>query len=501
MSEFLQGLQLFFNITTISLMLFGTFVGIVFGALPGLTAVMGVALLMPLTFFIPAHYGLPMLIAVYCGGIYGGSITAILINTPGTPASAATTLDGYPMAQKGEPGKALSIAVISSGFGGIVSVIILSFLSPVLGRIALAFGPIEYFSLILIGVVLIGFLSGDSIYKSLIAALMGFAISFIGMDPILGLPRFHFGNYHLFQGISLIPAVIGLFAISEVFVMICNIQTPEKCVSTIKEIKYAKPEVFFRNIKTLIKSSLIGTFIGAVPAVGSATGGWISYGEAKRASKNQKKFGTGCAEGIIASETANNAVPGGAMIPLLSLGIPGDPVTAVLLGGLIIQGLTPGPNFFVKHPDTAYMIFISFFFANIFMVILGLIGVKFFASALRLPKPILATLVMLLSVIGCYAINNSIFDIKIAIILGIFAYLMKIVKVPIAPMVLALVLAPMFEQNLRRAMILTEGSIIPFFKSPVALFFYALCILLMFGLRKTRNRNFGEEVPEDNPSK
>jgi putative tricarboxylic transport membrane protein len=493
MSDFLQALLLVFNIKTFAFIFFGTFVGIVFGALPGLTAVMGVALLMPLTFFMPAHYGLPMLIAVYCGGIYGGSITAILINTPGTPASAATTLDGYPMAKRGEPGKALSIAVIASGFGGIVSVIVLTFLSPILGKIALAFGPIEYFSLILIGVVLIGFLSSDSIFKSIIAALMGFVLSFIGMDPILGLPRFDFGNYHLFQGISLIPAVIGLFAISEVFVMITNIQTSTDDIKPIKKVTYAKPEVFLRNIKTLIKGSLIGTFIGAVPAVGSSTGGWISYGEAKRASKNQDKFGTGCAEGIIASESANNAVPGGAMIPLLSLGIPGDPVTAVLLGGLIIQGLTPGPNFFLKHADTAYMIFIAFFFSNIVMVLLGLIGVKFFAKVLHIPKHLLATIVMILSLIGCYAINNSIFDIKIAIVLGIFAFLMKSVKVPIAPMVLALVLAPMFEQNLRRAMILTEGSIIPFFQSPVALFFYGLCILLMIGLRKTKNTNFCEK--------
>jgi putative tricarboxylic transport membrane protein len=483
MAGFIGGLMALLNFKAFGLMCLGMFVGIIFGALPGLTAVMAVALLMPLTFFMPLNIGLPMLLAVYCGGIYGGSITACLIRTPGTPASAATTLDGYPMAQKGKPGEALSTAVLASWFGGIFSVICLTFFAPILGKAALAFGPIEYSALILVGIILIGYLSGKSMVKSLIAATLGFLIASIGLDPVMGLPRFHFGNVNLYSGISITPAVIGLFAFCEVFNMIKKINEQEAEVK-IDNIKYINLRKFFGCTKNLIKSSIIGTIIGAIPAVGSSTAGWLAYGEEKRSSKHPELFGTGIVDGIVAVESSNNAVTGGALIPLLSLGIPGDPVTAILLGGLIIQGIRPGPEFFIKSMDTAYIIFAAMFLANFLMLFFGLAGVKFFANALKISKSILVVAIFILSIVGCYAINNSIFDVKIAVVLGIVAYILENWEIPIPPIVLALVLAPMFEQNLRRALIMTDGSIIPFFTSPIAIGFYLFSILLLYGLVK-----------------
>jgi putative tricarboxylic transport membrane protein len=481
MAGFIGGLMALFSLKAFGLMCVGMLTGIIFGALPGLTAVMAIALLMPLTFFMPLNVGLPMLLAVYCGGIYGGSITACLIRTPGTPASAATTLEGYPMAQKGRPGEALSTAVWASWFGGVFSVICLTFFAPLLGKAALAFGPIEYFALILVGIILIGYLSGKSMVKSLIAASLGFLMASIGLDPVLGLPRFHFGNVNLYSGISIIPTVIGLFAFCEVFNMIKKINEQEAEIR-IDQIRYIKLREFFGCAKNLIKSSLIGTVIGSIPAVGSSTAGWLAYGEEKRSSKHPELFGTGIVDGIVAVESANNAVTGGALIPLLSLGIPGDPVTAILLGGLIIQGIRPGPTFFIKSMDTGYIIFAAMFLANFLMLFFGLAGVKFFTKALRIPKSILALVIFILSIVGCYAINNNIFDVKIAVILGIVAYILEKWEIPIPPVVLALVLAPMFEQNLRRALIMTDGSIIPFFTSPIAIGFYLFSILLIYGL-------------------
>jgi putative tricarboxylic transport membrane protein len=481
MEGFFAGLMALFSFKAFGLMCLGMIVGIIFGALPGLTAVMAVALLMPLTFFMPLNVGLPMLLAVYCGGIYGGSITACLIRTPGTPASAATTLEGYPMAQKGRPGEALSTAVLASWFGGIFSAICLTFFAPVLGKAALAFGPIEYFALIVVGIILIGYLSGKSMVKSLIAATLGFLIASIGLDPVLGLPRFHFGNVNLYSGVSITPAVIGLFAFCEVFNMIKKVNQQEAEIK-IDHIKYISLREFFSCTKNLIKSSIIGTIIGAIPAVGSSTAGWLAYGEEKRSSKHPELFGTGIVDGIVAVESSNNAVTGGSMIPLLSLGIPGDPVTAVLLGGLIIQGIRPGPTFFIKSMDTAYVIFAAMFLSNFLMLFFGLAGVKFFANTLKIPKSILVTLIFILSIVGCYAINNSIFDVKIAVVLGFLAYILEKWEIPIPPLVLALVLAPMLEQNLRRALIMTDGSIIPFFTSPIAIGFYLFSIMLIYGL-------------------
>jgi putative tricarboxylic transport membrane protein len=455
MEGFFAGLMALFSFKAFGLMCLGMIVGIIFGALPGLTAVMAVALLMPLTFFMPLNVGLPMLLAVYCGGIYGGSITACLIRTPGTPASAATTLEGYPMAQKGRPGEALSTAVWASWFGGIFSAICLTFFAPVLGKAALAFGPIEYFALIVVGIILIGYLSGKSMVKSLIAATLGFLIASIGLDPVLGLPRFHFGNVNLYSGVSITPAVIGLFAFCEVFNMIKKVNQQEAEIK-IDHIKYISLREFFSCTKNLIKSSIIGTIIGAIPAVGSSTAGWLAYGEEKRSSKHPELFGTGIVDGI--------------------------PVTAVLLGGLIIQGIRPGPTFFIKSMDTAYVIFAAMFLSNFLMLFFGLAGVKFFANTLKIPKSILVTLIFILSIVGCYAINNSIFDVKIAVVLGFLAYILEKWEIPIPPLVLALVLAPMLEQNLRRALIMTDGSIIPFFTSPIAIGFYLFSILLIYGL-------------------
>jgi len=484
MAEWLSAFGALMNFKTLGLMCFGMVTGIIFGALPGLTALMGVALLMPMTFFLPVEVGLPMLLCIYVGGIYGGSISAVLIRTPGTPASVVTTLDGYPMAQKGEAGKALSLSLISSFVGGIISISVLTFAAPLLGGIALQFGPIEMTALILVGIMIIGYLSGNSVLKGWIAALLGLLLAAIGQDPLTGLPRLAFGATDLYGGITLMPAVIGLFAISEVFFMVQMVESKTE-MQVVPSLQFVRFRELTRHTLGFIKGSVIGTFIGALPGAASGTAAWLSYGEAKRASKHPDKFGTGLPEGVIASETANNAVTGGALIPALALGIPGDPVTAVLIGGLLIQGLRPGPLFFLKSMDVAYEIFIAMFIANILMVIFAIPLIKLFGRILQIPKALLATLVMILCLVGSYALNNSLFDCLVAVLLGMLGFFLRKRGFPLAPMVLAFVLAPIFEKNLRRALIMTDGSLWPFFHSYIAVALFICSALLLLGLAKT----------------
>jgi putative tricarboxylic transport membrane protein len=456
----------------------GLAAGIIVGALPGLTATMAIAILVPITYGLSSTGGVLLLLGVYAGAIYGGSITAILIKTPGTPSAAATVLDGYEMAAKGQAGAALDMALKASEFGGLFSAILLLFIAPFLAKLALKFGPPEYFALGIFGLSVISSVGEGSVYKGLLMGMLGLFATTVGMDPINGIVRLTFGIDALWNGINVIPAMIGLFAISEIMQ---KTKTVHQHVGEI--LQYDKTKVtmreFFRYWKTLVKSSIIGSFIGAIPGTGAAIAAFMSYNEAKRASKHPELFGTGYIEGVAAPEAANNAVTGSAMIPLLTLGIPGDSVTAILMGALIMKGIIPGPQLFVENTEWVYLIMIGFVFINIFMYLQGKLFIKAFVNITKLPTTILIPMLAVLCVVGSYAVNNNISDVFIMLIFGLLAYFLTRYKFPITPMVIAIVLGPLVEQNLRRSLIISEGSSSIFFTRPISLIFLGLSIFII----------------------
>ncbi len=450
----------------------GTLGGIVIGALPGLTATMGVALLVPMTFGMDPVKGLNMLIGIYVGGIYGGCISSILIKTPGTPASAATVLDGYPMAMKGQAGKALGMATIASAVGGLFSAVVLATLAPQLAAMALRFGPAEYFALALFGLTIIASLSGDML-KGAIAGMLGVLLSCVGADPISGASRYTFGFTGFAAGFSFTPALIGLFAISEIFVQLESIFEDRVSKVNVSGIWPSWSEMR-ESGGTLLRGSIIGTIIGIVPGVGSGTASWISYNEARRASKTPEQFGTGHMPGVAATESANNAVCGGALVPLLALGIPGDVVTAVLMGGLMIHGLAPGPLLFQEHPGVVVGLFTGNFVANIFMFVFGMAGIAYFAKILLVPKKILTISIALFCFIGSYAINLNVFDLYTMLGFGVLGYAMQKFGFSQAALCIALILGPMAEANLRLGLLNVDNDIIRFCSGSITLLFLAL---------------------------
>lgn len=453
----------------------GTFGGIVIGALPGLTATMGVALLVPMTFGMYPVAGLSMLMGIYVGAIYGGCISTILLKTPGTPSSAATTLDGYPMAQKGEAGKALGMATLASGIGGLISAVVLIGMAPQLARLALMFGPAEYFALAVFGLTIIASLSSD-ILKGMLIGCVGMLLSTVGNDPVSGFSRFTFDISNLASGIAFIPALIGLFAISEVLVQLDNLKS-ENVASQRFSGLFPSKEEWKQSWKTLIRGSFIGTIIGIIPGTGANIASWLSYNEARRTSKHPEKFGTGIAEGVAATESANNAVCGGALVPLLTLGIPGDSVTAVFLGGLIIHGLAPGPRLFIDHPDIISGLFTGIIVANIFMVILGLVAVRFSAKLLNIPKKLLLTAILIFCFIGSYSINQNPLDIITMLVFGIIGYICQRYNFSQSALCIAMILGPIAEQNMRLALMDSNMSPMIFFTRPISLVFMILAAL------------------------
>lgn len=476
----MQGFTTVLQPQVLGILIAGTIGGIIIGALPGLTATMGVALLTPLTFTLPPATGLVMLCGIYCGAIYGGSISAILIRTPGTPAAAATVIDGYALAQKGQAGKALGMSAFASFFGGIVSTSALTFIAPELAKLALSFSSPEYFAMAMLGLSIVSAISGDQVIKGLISACIGLLVGMVGMDMLNGVPRFTFGQVDMLNGVSFIPVLIGLFAVSEAFRTtegLMKNQVHDFSLSgvlpTLADIK--------RCFKTMVKGSIIGTMIGIIPATGGDVAAFISYGEAKRSSPNGDKFGTGELEGVAAPEAANNGVTGGALIPLLTLGIPGDAVTAIFLGALMLQGLRPGPLLFKDNADLVYSIFAGMFIANIIFLICGLFAIKYFAKVINIPKPILTPIIFILCVVGAYSINNSMFDLLVMMIFGVLGYLMQKYKFPVSPIVLALILGPMAESEFRRSLMLSQGSYDIFFTRPICLLILSLTVFSVIG--------------------
>ena len=462
-------------------MVIGVAGGICIGALPGLTATMGVALLLPLTFGMDAAQGILMLLGIYCGAIYGGSISAILLHTPGTPASAATAIDGYKLAQRGEAGRALGASTISSYIGGVISVICLWLISPQLAKIALKFSSAEFFLLAVFGLCIIGNISGDNVEKGLICGCFGVLVACVGIDQVTGYPRFSFGkNVNFLAGINYIPIMIGLFAMSQAFENIEEIFSEDKVQFEVKSV-LPKKDDFKRMLKIAPITGLIGTFIGIVPGAGADIGSFVGYNVARSLSKEPEKMGDGCVDGIIGPEGGNNGVTGGAMIPMLTLGVPGDAVTAIMIGALTLQGLAPGPMLFTQHKTLVYTIFLGMFIANTIMVVMGLGGIRLFTKVLKVPKVILTPIIFALCVIGAYAMRNNFFDVYTMLIAGVIGYFLTKIKVPTSPAILGLILGPMAEKNFRVALLKSKGNPGVFFSTGICWFFIALIIISLFG--------------------
>jgi putative tricarboxylic transport membrane protein len=461
--------------------------GLVIGAIPGLTATMAITLLIPFTYGMDPLRGLALLIAVYTGGISGGLISAILLRMPGTPASIATVFDGYPMAQKGMAGYALGLGITASFIGTLIGAICLSFLAPLISKFALSFGSFEYFSLGVLALSLMVSLSSGSIVKGLLSGLIGLLVATVGTDPVEGFPRFTMGFSSLRGGLSLLPVLVGIFAVSQVFREAMN---PTK-EYLIPKVNYSK---FLPNIREIInswsnylRSALIGVYIGALPGVGGDVAGLIAYDQAKRGSKESEKFGTGVPDGVIAPETANNAVIGGALIPLLTLGIPGNAATAIMLAGLTIHGLQPGPHLFRKEVVLVYGVFAALFISAILTFLIESIGIRIFVTALKVPKYILLPIILTFCLLGAFALNNRVFDMWVLIVFGVIGYLLEKGGFPLGPLVLGVILEPLIENHLRIGLMISRGSLLPFITRPISLVCLVLAVFsLIYGARKKK---------------
>ena len=467
----------------------GTVVGIVIGALPGFTSTMGIALFIPFTYSMHPATGMIFLVSIYCASTYGGSISAILINTPGTPSAVITTIDGYEMTKNGEGGRALAMAVFSSLIGGLVSAFALLLIAPPLARLVLLFGPVEVFYLALFGLsVIVGFSKG-SLVKGLISGIVGLLLATVGVDMISGVYRYTFDNVSLFEGIPIVPLVIGLFSACQVFALGEQKRTTiVHDIATFSDSSMPRLSDIKDNWFNMLRSSVIGTVVGIVPAAGMSIACAIAYNEAKRASKHPEKFGHGSVEGVIASEAANNGVTGGSLVPLLTLGVPGNTVSAIFLGGLLIHGLRPGVQLFTKHADITYTLLLGLFVANIMMFIVGLFAAKQVAKITKVSTDMLAPVIMVLCVVGSYAIRNNLFDTGVMMTFGIVGYLMKRWGYSTPSLVLGVILGPMAEGEFRRAIMLSKGDWSYFYNSPVSLILLALIAMSLLGpaLRKTK---------------
>ncbi|MFA6783450.1 MAG: tripartite tricarboxylate transporter permease [Sphaerochaeta sp.] len=461
----------------IIMIILGTTVGIIFGALPGLTTVAGLSMFLPVTYAMASGTGLSMLTAIYIGGMSGGLISAILLNIPGTPSSIATCFDGSPMAKNGQAGKALGLAVFASLVGTAISIFFMIILSPTLASLTIKFGPWEYFSVTLFALTLISALCGKSVIKGLLSALFGMMFATVGLSPIDSARRFTFGSLQLTSGFNLLAVLVGLYAISEVLATAGSNQPPAK----VHEYKMRGLGFTYKDIKgqglNLIRSAFIGLGIGILPGIGGSTSNIIAYSVAKTSSKHPEKFGTGIPDGIIASESSNNASIGGAMIPLLTLGIPGDGATAILLGGFMLHGMQPGPMLFQTNGATVYHIFASMILSTLVMATVMYLGMRFIVKILKVPANILLPVIVVLCSIGAYALNNRIFDMWGLIIFGIIGLVMSKVGIPAPPFILGFILEGAFETNLRRGLEYSNGNFFEVFTRPISATFLILAVV------------------------
>ncbi|MFQ3844937.1 tripartite tricarboxylate transporter permease [Staphylococcus pseudoxylosus] len=465
--------------TNIMLVVLGLLVGIFLGALPGIGSSMAIVLALPFTYFLDVLPAIAFLSTIYVGSAYGGSITAILFNTPGTPEAVATTFDGHPMSQQGKSKKALGLAISSSAFGGIFAVILMFSLASILSEVAFKIHASEYFALAILGMTVISALGTSNMVKAIISGLIGIFISTIGLDPLTATDRFTFNTLELMNGIDYIPIMIGAFALGEVFSQVTNNKPQNLNTSSKLSQGVFKFKDFFVYKWTALKSATIGSLLGILPGTGGAIASFVSYGVAMKTDKNPEEFGKGKAEGVVAPETSNNAAAGVSMIPTLILGIPGSPTTAVILAALVLQGVQPGPQLMADQPILLYSIFLAMLFASVMTLVAGRAGVQVFTLLLKAPYSIIATFIIILSLLGAYATNNDLLNVWIMLLFGVVGYLMKIYHFSIASLILGIVLGPLMETSLRRHLLINNGEFLSLFHSPITVILLIISVLII----------------------
>ena len=465
----------------------GVISGVFVGALPGLTATTGCALLLPFTFGHDPLQGIMMLIGVFCGGIYGGSLSAILLRTPGTPAAAATMIDGYPMAERGEARRAIGLATVASFVGGSVGALIMTALAPVLARAGLAFGPPEFFALTLFGLTMIVAVSSNNLLLGALAAAIGVLITTIGFDPISAQARYTFGVRELLGGVELIPVLIGLFGVAQVLLRAERLLIFPDDVEKGSLLPRIADLVVARW--TMLKSAVIGVFVGAIPGAGCDIAAFAAYAEARRSAPDPATFGSGDIQGVAAPEAANNAGTAGALIPMLSLGVPGDAVTAVLLGALTIHGFEPGPVFFAENLEIVNSIFAGVIVTQAVLLIVGLSLAGMFAKLIRIDQKIMVPAILFLCMFGAYSVRYSLFDMWLTLGIGVFGYLLEKARVPLSPMLLGIVLGALAEQNLRRSLIISQDDPLIFFQRPISAFLIVAAIIAAVAMWRSNRKS------------
>lgn len=491
MEILIESFMQFVSIQVILGIVAGVVVGIIGGGLPGISPSMCIALLLPVSLYLPAPVAIGLMMGSYQGSMFGGSVSAILINTPGTASAAATTIDGYQMALKGQSGKALLMALYASCAGGLIGTMILLAMAKPLSSIALKFGPPEYFGLMLLSLALIAGISGKSLLKGLVSGLLGLLLAVVGMDPILGTRRFTFKNINLADGLQTLSVFIGVFALSEILTQLSEsrAQLYKKADPlSVVDNKLSFKEFWGQRVN-IVKSSIIGALIGVLPGIGGSTACFVSYAEAQRRSKHPEKFGTGILEGIAAPESANNAVAGGALVPLLTLGIPGDVVTAILVGALIAHGIKPGPLLFIEDIGSVYTIYIALFFAVVALFFIGKLGIPVFAKVVKLRKATLLPMIFIICVVGTYSNRSNIFDAMMMIVLGALGFILKKNRYPIAPLVISFVIGAQLEMSLRQSLILSEMSLSIFFTRPLSLVLIVSAVVFSFFMVRRNMKN------------
>ena len=480
----LAGLSLVGNVDAFLSLFIGIVVGVIGGAIPGLSATMAVALTLPFTFPMQPINGILLLLGVYKGGIFGGSIPAILIKTPGTPASSATILDGYPLAEKGQAGKALGMALWASCTADVVSNLSLILFAGWLASFALNFGPPEFFALIFFSLTIIAGVSGDSLLRGTLSAVAGLILATVGLDLVYGTNRFTFGDSNLMGGLNFIAVLIGLFAIPEVIAMAWD---PTGHLGKARSL--GKSWVTFREYKdsffSIIRGSMIGVILGSIPGIGAAPSAFLSYSEARRTSKNKANFGKGEIEGVAAAEAGNNGVAGATLIPLLALGVPGDVITAIIIGAFMIHGLQPGPMMFVLNVDIIYGLFIGLIVSSVMLFAVGSVAIRAFRYVADVPKRILMPAVLVLCIYGVFAVNNNMFDVGVMFVMGWLGYVMNRTRIPAAPFLIAFILGPLLEDNFRQSMLMSGGDMAVFVRGPITWAFWTFSLIALVAIYKS----------------
>jgi TctA family transporter len=474
-----EAFWLVFDPYVILVLLLASVFGLIVGALPGLTATMATALLVPLTFFMEPVPAIGAIIAASAMAIFAGDISGTLLRIPGTPASAAYVEDAYRMTGKGQAELALGVCLVTSAIGGLFGAAVLAFSAPALAEFALKFSSAEYFWLACFGLSCAVFISTDAPVKGVVSLLIGLFIATIGIDVTAGYPRFSFGNVELMGGVSFIPAMIGMFAIGEILRYVTVIRQPVEVVhQAIVHIFRGLGHVLWRYKNNMVRGNLIGVVVGILPGAGADIAAWISYAVAKRFSKEPEKFGTGHVEGLVDAGAANNSALGGAWVPAMVFGIPGDSITAIVIGVLYMKNMNPGPTVMLHAPELLYGVFIVFFVANLLMVPLGYAAIRLSRQILHVPRDILMPIILLFCIVGAFAINNTVFGVGIIVVLGLLAYFMEENGFPIAPAILGIVLGPLVEENFMTSMIKSDGSLLGFFERPIAAVLGAITLLI-----------------------